>query len=109
MKISKLWLDNVDKELLARTILKDGIDISNRCTGKSTGNVLSIIGAAMTNPNKPIKVSENGDWTDRHLYDMTWKLIEKLNLKYFTLRRTDMTLTYNPFVEVEVKLTLEIK
>lgn len=88
---------------------KDGVVISDSCTGKSTGVVLSIIGTAMTNPNKPVKIVERGDWTDRHLYDMVWNLIEKLDLKYFTGRRSDMTLTYNPFVEAEVKLTSEIK
>lgn len=50
MKISKLWLDNVNQDLIERIVFKDNIDLSSSCTGKSTGYALALIGSAMINP-----------------------------------------------------------
>lgn len=55
-----------------------------------------------------IKIIEHNSYhLDRHLVDIISNFIEKNNLKYFTIRKSDMTLTYDPFVEAKVSLTLD--
>lgn len=108
MKISKLWLDNVNRDLIERLVFKDKIDLSNSCTGKSTGYALTIIGDAMTNPEKPIQIVEHGVYySDLNLVYIISNFIEKNNLKYFTISESNMTLTYDPFVEAKVKLIVD--
>lgn len=78
-----------------------GITVDERrCTGRTTGHLLSVIGEAMKRYGTPISYVENLDDTMVRI-DMTThelhRLIHKNELKHFTVNRNSKTLTYNVF------------
>lgn len=107
MKVSRLLWEN-DPDYIKSLFENGQMSIQNdRCMGTSTGICFKIISEAMLNPRKEIKIKEYGNYQqDRHLFGMLQDILVKLNLKGFTLRHADMTLIYNPYVELKVTVTL---
>lgn len=71
------------------------------CTGRTTGILIEFIGMAMQHPNKKFKISDitEKDHGTRvvhtHVLDQIEDLICKMELKFFTLNRTEKTLSYD--------------
>jgi hypothetical protein len=86
-------------------------DLGDRLIGTSTGLAFKFISEAMLSPDKPIKVVDHyrGIQADRMLLGMVHSIIEKNELKYFVLRCSDNTVTYEPFCKVKVVTKLEIQ
>ena len=78
-----------------------------RCTGKTTGIALELIGQAMQEPNKPIKLEcleypHNGEHSYRYfLMHTVSTLISNLELDFFVFNRKDMTMCYKPIGKVK--------
>lgn len=109
MKVSKL-LNDLDGGRYLEQALQSGVIgfISDRCTGKSTGYVLEMIGKAMQNPNQKVKLAEHTEYfKNRHLTGLAEKLIQDLRLKYFSISRHNDTIEYKPFGTLKVKITVE--
>lgn len=106
MKVSR-WLFENHPECIINGLMM-GVNIGDRRLGKSTGIALSIIGSAMINPNKPIKITEDissSDFMrDKYLMDMVADIVYKLDLKCFEFSKFSKTVVYKPTVNVELKL-----
>ncbi|MGE4519199.1 MAG: hypothetical protein AB7E04_06810 [Desulfobacteraceae bacterium] len=94
--ISKL----IDKETI--TELKEldydcVINITGRGTGRSLGLAYKYIGEAMTNPEKPILITDHFNNINSHkgLVNTVKEVINKNGLKYLTVDFNKRTITYN--------------
>ena len=71
------------------------------CTGRTTGIIIEFIGRVMQEPNQEFEISyitekDNGTRVvPTHLLDQIEDLICKMELKFFTLDRTQKTLSYD--------------
>lgn len=105
IKVSK-WLLKNSPMLVKNMILEGhGRELSSRASGKSYGVCMSIIGEAMQNPDTRVKIVETGyQIQDRPLADQLSEIITKLNLSGFNIYRTDNTVVYNPWTEVDIDI-----
>jgi hypothetical protein len=91
MRISKLFKDSVH-DLVAST--GSLYAYHDRCSGKSTGYALSIIGEAMTNPGKRILILDKSMPCAKLCYikmfvDLVMTLAYKLELEHFQVVRDE--------------------
>jgi hypothetical protein len=101
------WLWENNPECVVNYI-QQGINLEDRCTGKSTGVALGIIAECMQHPSRSVKVRETGIMAqDRFLFDVIKQLVHKLELKGFSFCYHNMTVKYYPWVELKMKITLE--
>lgn len=99
MKVSRLLLD----EFVSNA--KNSVH-NNRRIGTSTGIALDIISTAMLNPEVPVLIEESKGCArvrNEVLGGIVGALLTKLGFKYFRIDYTALTLTYYPFVDVEVE------
>lgn len=69
-----------------------------RCTGKTTGAALGLIGEAMQNPETPVASRSIRFKERREELKVAAGIVSKLNLKFFEFGRE--SLTYKPYKEV---------
>lgn len=74
----------------------------DRQTGQTTAIALQAISSAMMNPDNPIKIKDHYDSleADKNAFDLTRRLVDKLELRFFTFDRHLLTIIYQPFVDV---------
>lgn len=69
---------------------------NDRRTGRSTAYALRIISEAILSPGKPIRIIDHYGTheANRMLATMIAQMIDKLGLKYMTIRQSDLTLNF---------------
>lgn len=95
IKISRMLLD----QFMSNTREQD----KDRRIGTSTGVALGIISTAMRNPELAIVINEcDNRLRNESLAKLVLSLLNKLGLEYFRIDYTRLTLTYYPFVDIEI-------
>lgn len=109
MKISKALAELDGGKCLEHLILSGELyRTKDRCTGKSTGYVLEMIGKAMQNPEQPYELREHPSYhMNRHLIGMAQSLITLMGLKYFVIGHRHNTIEYRPFATLKINITVE--
>lgn len=109
MKVSKVLAELDGGKCLEHLILSGELyHTKDRCTGKSTGYVLEMIGKAMQNPERAYKLQEHPTYhMNRHLIGMAHSLITLMGLKYFVIGRTNNTIEYRPFATLKINISVE--
>lgn len=109
MKISKL----IKEYERGRTFLED-YEIERwkgRAEGKSTGLALRYLSEAISNPLRPVRVRDHHGTirADQFLLQDIQGMVSKLGLDWVIVNRFDMTIKYDPYVEVERETVWRVK
>lgn len=93
------WIKERERVLkLARESGDHDPELQNRRSGRSTGLALIIIGDALSNPNNCFTIKDhfpNRMMADRHLMELTKKIINELGLVGFVFNNNNLTICFN--------------
>jgi len=75
-----------------------------RCTGRSLGQAFEAIGFALRNPGSEVKIRDHFGTSnsDIILFQKVKGIVEDFGLEFITFGINDLTITYNPFKEMEI-------
>lgn len=83
------------QKMLDEARISQGIDASDRRTGKSTGMALGFIGQCLMAPETPVRIYDHNPKADDHIMTLCWDLIDKLKLQGFWGNKSKKLLVYS--------------